>query len=224
MKLLPDKFQMRTNGFPGFTHTVKLNAHGDYEVTWARGFDRKSYSMGRVLPHVVFTEEEVRKNVAGCMWYIVEDTPKQKEAEVSLPDEFYFLVEGDDELFKAKRLNNNVFHITWDSEASREGSQYLAEKISSYLKEGVWKIIDKKPLTAEQQRALKDFQEQVAQLDSSIKLNEQTIEHHARMIANYKSRQDDLRDKIAEIMGEELPSITKAKALKAELGKLKGNV
>jgi GAF domain-containing protein len=83
---------------------------------------------------------------------------------------------------------------------------------------------DKPALTAEQQRTLKDFKEQVAQLDQSIKLNEQDVAHKMILISSYKARQDELLDKIAEINGEELPSVTKAKGIRAELDKLKGNV
>jgi hypothetical protein len=198
MKQLPDKFQMRTNGFPGFTHTVKLNAHGDYEVTWARGFDRKSYSMGQALPNVVFTKEEVRKNVAGCVWYIVEDKPKQEKTE-ELPDEFYCTYVGTDKVYKGyfDGKEYRLSHPTLPAEATYHKSRFLLA-----VKDGRFKILDKKPLTAEQQRTLKEFKEQVAQLDQSIKLNEQDISHKQRLISNYIARQDDLHKKIEELEGK----------------------
>jgi hypothetical protein len=58
-----------------------------------------------------------------------------------------------------------------------------------------------KPLSQEDQRRKKDFEEQVQQLNSAIKLNEQTIEHHERLISNYKSRQQDLQDMIKKLEG-----------------------
>jgi hypothetical protein len=212
---LPDKFQMRVSRIPGFTHTVTKNTHGDYEVNWARGYPNKIGS----LPRKTFDEGYVDQTVESGEWIVVEDTPKQDD--MKLPDEFYYRHRYGHVSGFAKRVANG-FDIIW---ADCDGCIFFAESLVNYFVDnGLWKILDKRPLTAEQQRTLKNFQEQVAQLDSSIKLNEQTIEHHTRLIANYKSRQDDLRDKIAEIMGEELPSVTKAKALKAELGKLKGNV
>jgi hypothetical protein len=199
MKQLPDKFQMRTDDFPGFTHTVKLNAHGDYEVTWARGFDRKSYSMGRKLPNVVFAQEEVLDAVQSLWWVIVEDTPKQKGA--NLPDEFYFL-NSQDYTFKAERdLRTKYFNFeSIDSPYSSKGA-FSESEAQECLKCGLWKILDKPSLTAEQQRALNEFKEQVAQLDQSIKLNEQDVEHKLRLIGNYRARQDELRAKIKELEG-----------------------
>lgn len=211
---LPNKFQMRVSSIPGFTHTVTKNANGDYEVNWARGYPNKIGS----LPIRTFDEWDVDRAVESGAWIVVEETPKQDN--VKLPDEFYFQVDGQGEVYHMLADRDGYKCTdTWGNSAWHSHTYVVGA-----VKEGAWRILDKKPLTAEQQRSLKSFQEQVAQLDSSIKLNEQTIEHHERLISNYKSRQDDLRDKIAEIMGEELPSVTKAKALKAELGKLKGNV
>jgi hypothetical protein len=124
---LPDEFQMRTYGFPGFTHTVKRNGWGDYEVCWARGFDRISYSMSGTIPGKLFSEETVAKLVKGCEWFIVDAV---------------------------------------------------------------------KTLTAEQQRQLNDLKERVAQLDNSIRLNEQSIEHYKRLIGNYEATKADLLKKI----------------------------
>jgi hypothetical protein len=53
-----------------------------------------------------------------------------------------------------------------------------------------------KTLTAEQQRQLNDFKERVAQLDNSIRLNEQSIEHYKRLIGNYEATKADLLKKI----------------------------
>jgi hypothetical protein len=193
---------MRTYGFPGFTHTVKLNPHGDYEVTWARGFDRKSYSMGKMLPNVVFTEEEVRKNVAGCLWYVVEDTPAQKEMSASMPDEFIA-----SNTFSRSSWSMKKDGATWRAYCLEGGTllsinYYSEDDVRNYIKKGTWTIQERVALTAEQQRALKEFKEQVAQLDQSIKLNEQDIAHKEHLIGNYRQRQDDLRKKIEELEGK----------------------
>jgi hypothetical protein len=195
MKQLPDKFQFRVDTHPGYTHTATRLAYGAYEINWARGWHK---AIGEIK-RLTCTSDDAHDWVKSGGWLVVDEAPKQED--VVLPDEFYFNVEGDDELFKAKRLNGKMFHITWNSAGGREGSHYTEQKISSYLKEGDWKILDKKPLTAEQKRDLKDFEEQIAQLEQSIKLNEQDVEHKLRLIGNYRARQDDLRDKIKELEG-----------------------
>jgi hypothetical protein len=195
MKQLPDKFQMRLSATPGYTHTVKRNAHGDYEVNWARGYSNTLH----VIPSKVWAQEEVLDAVQSLWWVIVEDTPKQKGA--NLPDEFYFL-NSQDYTFKAKRdLRTKYFNFeSIDSPYSSKGA-FSESEAQECLKCGLWKILDKKPLTAEQQRTLNEFKEQIAQLDSSIRIAEQNIEHHNRMVANYRQRQNDLRDKIRELEG-----------------------
>lgn len=217
MNELPHKFQMRTNGFPGFTHTVKLNKWGDYEVTWARGFDRMSYCIDGSIPNKTFDAGEVTKFVRNCEWVIVEYKPMVEDV---LPDEFYFL-NSLDEHFKAQRQQS--YWLLTSQEHGRTVS-VSEDQVKSALKTS-WKILTKPILTAEQQRQVKAFREQIDQLSNSIRIQEQTVEHHTRMIANYLARQDDLHEKIAELTGEDSPKIVKAKEMKAELDKLKkGNV
>lgn len=213
MKDLPSKFQFRHKRDTGFTHTCKINARGDYEVTWARGW---ANVIGEV-PWRVFQKLEVEYAVNACDWMVVEDKPKQEE---ELPDEFYFL-NSLGEPFKAQRLQHY-----WQLTCQEDGRTVSVseDQVKTSLKIS-WKILDKRPLTAEQQKAVNAFREQIQQLDSSIRINEQTIEHHQRMIGNYEQRQNDLLEKIAEITGEDSPSVVKAKEMKAELAKLKkGNV
>jgi hypothetical protein len=64
----------------------------------------------------------------------------------------------------------------------------------------MWIIVEKKPLTAEQQRQLNDFKERIASLEQSIKLNEQSIEHYKRLVANYETTKQDLLKKIEEMV------------------------
>jgi hypothetical protein len=208
---LPHKFQMRVKDYPGYTHHVEMNAWGDYEVKWARGF---VHEVG-YLPQRVVASEYAENYADIGAWIVVEDKPKQEEA--SLPDEFYFL-NSVGEHFKAQRQQ---FYWVLTSQEDGRTVSVTEYRVKSSLKTS-WKIIDKKPLTAEQQRTLKDFNEQFAQLSQSIKLNEQDVAHKMMLISSYKARQDELLDKIAEINGEELPSITKAKRIRAELDKLKG--
>lgn len=223
MKELPIKFQMRAYGFPEFTHTVKMNGWGDYEVTWARGFDRLSHSMGGSLPNKVFDVEKVKQFVRNCEWFVIEDKPKQKESADSLPDEFYFKLYGQGCVYKMKR-DGDGYHCTDPHAPADEGGHHTYAFTKRTIEEGSW-VVCNAPLTAEQQKAVNAFREQIQQLDSSIKINEQDIEHKLRLIANYKQRQNDLLEKIAEITGEDSPSVVKAKEMKAELAKLKkGNV
>jgi hypothetical protein len=192
---LPDNFQMRVSRIPGFTHTVTKNGYGDYEVNWARGYPDKIGS----LPRKTFEECDVTQMVEYGAWVVVEDTPKQEEA--SLPDDFCVQHRDSGHKYVLKKKSYNVWNI-YDPDGATEANPnypYTSDQINKYLASRTWKIIDKKPLTPEQQRTLKEFKEQVQQLDSSIKLNEQDIEHRNRLIANYKARQDDLRKKIEEI-------------------------
>jgi hypothetical protein len=195
MKQLPDKFQFRVDTHPGYTHTATRNSHWDYEVSWARGWA----NVVGFVPIVVFVENEVLVLIDKKSWIFVEDKPKQKGA--NLPDEFYFL-NSQDYTFKAKRdLRTKYFNFeSIDSPYSSKGA-FSESEAQECLKCGLWKILDKKHLTVEQQRTLNEFKDQVAQLDSSIRIAEQNIEHQNRMIANYRQRQDDLRDKIKELEG-----------------------
>jgi endonuclease III len=67
-----------------------------------------------------------------------------------------------------------------------------------YLKRQIWEIVDRKPLTAEQKKANKEFEEQIKALESSIKINEQDLEHKLRLIGNYNERIEMLKAKIVE--------------------------
>jgi hypothetical protein len=219
MKNLPDSFQFRDKSNAGFTHSCKRNAHGDYEVKWARGWAECIDE----VPWRVAYASEVDKLVSNGSWIVVEDTPKQKDFASSLPDEFYFKV-FHGEVYRFAKINAHKYmcHALKDDD---DCAPWSVEDIKQNLKSGVWTILDKRPLTAEQQRQVKEFREQIDALASSIRIQEQTVEHHTRMIANYQSRQDDLHEKIAELTGEDSPNIVKAKEMKAELDKLKkGNV
>jgi hypothetical protein len=152
----------------------------------------------------VFDSDLAAELVKAVSWVVVDDKPKQENSASSLPDEFYFHVVcfEDEELYKATREIGDNFLVTWESSAMGQvGTSYTEGRIQRYLANGDWKIMTKPVLTAEQQKQLKEFKEQVAQLDSSIKLNEQDIEHRNRLIANYKERQEVLRKKIAELEG-----------------------
>jgi hypothetical protein len=221
---LPNKFQMRVKKYPGFTHEVKINGWGDYEVKWARGFP---FAFGE-LPRVVFDSHEVHVCLEFGDWIIVEDKPKQKEEDFasSLPDEFYFEYLGWTYFVKRNTDKWDAFTCNAAGLVERKVSDgpYSAKTFEGQFKKGTWKLLDKKPLTPEQERQLKDFNEQIAALDQSIKLNQQDIAHKERLIGNYQQRKEDLQEKIAELKGEESPKLVKAKQMKAEMGKLKGSV
>ena len=193
MKDLPVKFQFRHCYHTNYTHTAKLNAHGDYEVNWARGW---ANVIGKV-PNVVFDSNLAKELIEAGSWELVDDKPKQKEG---LSDEFYFQCESDslDVTYKAKKIDGKFF-VTWDGMIPSFPAWYTEDQLQCRFKEGHWKIITKPVLTAEQQRQVKELREQVTQLDQSIKLNEQDVEHKLRLISNYEARQKDLLDMIAKI-------------------------
>jgi hypothetical protein len=189
MMKLPDKFQFRVSAYQGYTHTAKLNAHGDYEVKWARGWHLVA---AQSIDWIVATENEVQGWVNGGGWLIVDEQPKQEV----LPDEFYFEHENKDYSGKAYREPYG-WTVNWGNDWPN--SFYHESWISHFINKGMWKIVDKKPITAEQQRQLNDFKERVAALEQSIKLNEQDVEHKKRLIANYESTKQDLLKKIEEM-------------------------
>jgi hypothetical protein len=187
---LPHKFQFRHCQHSNYTHTAKMNANGDYEVNWARGWA----NVIGIVPNVVFDSDLAAELVKAGSWVVVDDKPKQENSASSLPDEFYFL-NSLGERFKAVRGQSY-----WTLTRQEDGRTLSVtdDQVKHSLKTS-WEMITKLVLTAEQQRQVKEYKEQVAQLDSSIKLNEQDIEHRNRLIANYKERQETLRKKIEEI-------------------------
>lgn len=220
---LPDSFQFRDKADIGFTHSCKRNAYGDYEVKWARGWAERINE----VPWCVAHESEVDHWVSGGGWTIVEEKPKQTASTSSLPDEFYVQNCDSGHIYVMKKRYEGVWDIYYKDgvEKAYPNHAYHSDLILNYFKSGTWKILTKPILTTEQQRQVKEFREQIDQLSNSIRIQEQTVEHHTRMIANYRDRQDDLHEKIAELTGEDSPKIVKAKEMKAELDKLKkGNV
>lgn len=188
---LPNQFQMRLNTYPGYTHKVKKNAHGDYEVTWARGFPNKIGS----LPCMVWSEGSVVDAVMDCRWEVVDDTPKAEEKQ-ALPDVFYFRVCGVGEVYKMTRQGEN-YHCTDAIPTDDTFGKHSAEFTSCCVKEGSW-VICNKPLTPEQKRANAEYNEQIRALESSIKIAQQSEEHQKRLQENYKSRIEELKAKIVE--------------------------
>lgn len=205
MRQLPDKFQMRVSAMPHFTNTVKRNAYGDYEVTWARGYPE---ALGKI-PVKVFLAEQMEWIVGEGYWVVVEDKPKQEETKLSdewvspkppaqIPSQFYFAhKEGDCSGSVSLRKDGKGWDVLWDGEKKAE--YYSYNWVPAFINNGSWKILDKKPLTAEQQRSLKEFREQVQQLTNSIKIQEQDVEHKRRLISNYVQRQQELVAKIKEL-------------------------
>lgn len=199
MKDLPHKFQFRTRKNPSFTHSCKLNAYGDYEVKWARGFFNE---IGRVL-YVVYSRKELEEKFESNSWIIVVDKPKQENSASSLPDEFLVQHSDSGNKYILKRVSESVWHIygTNGTKEVNPNYPYSLERILGYIEQGAWKIVNKPTLTAEQQKQLKEFKEQIAQLEQSIKLNQQDICHKERLVANYEQRKSDVLSKIAELEG-----------------------
>lgn len=194
---LPDKFQFRTKTNLGFTHTAKKNANGDYEVEWAKGWLKLNNNTD---PWIVAPDCDIKHFVESGGWLIVNDTPKVAEQN-TLPDEFLFQCFGKGTIYTAKRVGDS-FNVTWVWDEPAPDCPNFCLYSETTLRErfarGDWKILDKKPLTAEQKRANKEFQEQIQQLESSIRIQEQTIEHHTRMICNYMERIETIKGKIVE--------------------------
>jgi hypothetical protein len=207
MKELPGSFQMRVKGYPAYTHKVKRNAHGDYEVTWARGWAE----VIQQVPWRIADSREVENAIRDGDWIVVEDKPKQKDVllDVSasakpaaqLPSQFYFKHIDSHIVFKAA-LDSVCpgYNITWDKQGHE--SFFYIEDAATYVGDGRWKILDKPVRTPEQERALKQYKEQIAQLDSSIRINEQSVEHYLRLIAGYEERQKELLAKVEELEGK----------------------
>lgn len=224
---LPNKFQFRIMKYPGFTHAAKINEWGDYEVKWARGY---AQHINRV-PSVTVEECWFKEYLDDGRWQIVVDKPKQKEPEAGkLPDVFCFQVPRG-AIYQFTKVQPRVYNVVEYKDrdnASADRSDWPEDEIVAQLESGAWKMCDapeeKPALTAEQERTIKSYREQITALDSSIKINKQTIHHHQPLIANYLDRQDDLHEMIAAITGEEPPKVAKAKAMKAELEKLKESV
>jgi hypothetical protein len=191
MKQLPDKFQFRVDTHPGYTHTATRRAHGAYEINWARGWHK---AIGEIK-WLTCTADEVHNWVKSGGWLVVEDTPKQKEAD--LPDEFYAAHSPNSETIWHMKKDGDSWFSNY--RGMRNDVAYSETWLRNVFKEGLWCIVKKKTLTQEEQRALNEFKDQVAQLDQSIKLNEQDICHKQRLIANYNERRADLQKKIKEI-------------------------
>lgn len=188
---LSDKFQFRIEEYPGFTHTSSKNGHGYYEVKWARGYPNKI----REIPRVVFDECDVRGLVEMGAWIVADEPPKQNE----LPGEFVATNTYSGGHWKMRKIGEIWFAFDFDSGLSLSDMHYTEKGIKKYLNDGIWTIQTKRVLTAEQQRQLNDFKERVAQLEQAIKLNEQSIEHYKRLVANYEATKADLLKKIEEM-------------------------
>lgn len=190
MKLL-DKFSFRVASVPGFTHSCKRNAVGDYEVKWARGY---AEHLG-MIPRKCFDERDVRGIVERNGWIVVDEIEKVDV----FPQEFYLRVPRGS-VYGFSKIDSDNWLCFNPKDSGRDTSPWHADEILDNINRGVWKLCDKpKPLTAEQQCAVKEYKEQLLALDSSIKINRQTIAHHERLISNYEARQEDVKAKIKEI-------------------------
>lgn len=193
---LPEKFQYRVHHSPGFTHTAKMLENGDLKVKWARGWDyhitQKTGEKSNAQP--IMPRRNVEKFVQDGRWIVIVD--KKKPHEDALPDVFYIETKLGNN-FKCVRNGVGYNFIRKDGEITLD-SPIDVITIKSALIAGSWKIVDKKLLTAEQQRANKDFRERIAALESSIKLNQQDIHHKELLIKNYECQIEDLKAKIVE--------------------------
>lgn len=191
---LPEKFQMRHSNYQGYTHTVSINAVGEYEVLWARGFP----NFIKTLPRLMFYDYEVRELVDAGIWVIVDEKPEQKKQEEALPDVFDVVHTYSGNGYTLKKSAEDDWRIYRKDCPANLNHRYTEQYIKANLDSGVWELIVKKPLTDEQQKANKRIREEVAALYSSIKLNEQDIHHKQLLIRSYEERKAILLTKIVE--------------------------
>lgn len=191
---LPEKFQMRHTDNAGFTHCVK-RVGDKFKVKWARGWAEDLYRRkGKVLYYNNFDEEDIVEYIKRGSWIIVDEKKPQEEA---LPDVIHFKLYGNPYVLTKSGCNWQCWHKGQVGNKDR-GSYYSEEELKKYFADGTWERYEPVVLTAEQQRANKDCQERIAALNSSIKLNQQDIEHRNRLIANYEQQIKDLKAKIVE--------------------------
>lgn len=195
---LPNKFQMRLKEYPGFTHVVTVTLNHDYKcnseylsVKWARGFAEKL----NIVPNKLVHNENAKTLIAQGTWLIVDEKAKQKKQEGCLPDFFRCTYAGREQPYNAEVINNKVYVWLdgWPTKA-----EYKIQYFKALIGKGGFQILDKKPLTAEQQRENKRIREEIAALEQSVKLNQQNIEHYTKLCANYLERIAQLEEKIVE--------------------------
>lgn len=188
---LPSKFQFRLYEHQGYTHIAEQVSPGAYKIKWARGW----HNIVNAIEWTDCLDSEIQGWVDDGGWIIVDDTPEQKKQEEALPDFFLCTYDSREEPYNAEVIGDRVYVWLdgWETKAS-----YTVENFKALIGKGGFQVLDKRPLTAEQQRSNKEYREQIATLESSIRLNEQDIEHKKRLIASYEGRKSDLLKKIVE--------------------------
>lgn len=194
---LPSRFTFQLKRAKGFTHSAKV-VEDQVEVKWSRGWHESRVGCGDEPYDSIWSVcsvDSVENWVQKGSWIIV-DQPEAKQ-EDTLPDEFTLKANLFGSKFQCTRTKGG-FNFVNERGATTLDSPISEEFILDAIQDGAWKIIDKKPLTAPQQKANAEYREQIQQLNNSIRIQEQTVEHHERMIANYKGRIADLEQKIVE--------------------------
>jgi hypothetical protein len=187
---LPEKFSFRRKDCPGFTHSAKVKGD-EVEVKWARGWANEINE----VPWEDASKESVESWVQSGRWIIVEGKPKSK-----YPDVFHFIntFGGNDKLTMTR--DGDEWRCWHYGNIGEEGAgcRYSESEISNRFDGGWWTPYEPKQLTAEQIRRNKEINEMLAQLDSSIKIAEQNIEHHNRLIQSYEERKEELKKGLVE--------------------------
>lgn len=188
---LPEKFQFRVEGYPGFTHSAKV-VGGTVTVKWARGWHLE---IKEPQPWRDVKIGYVEDWVAEGGWIIVDENKKVMEK--SLPEKFDCVWKGEPTVYHAKRQGDE-YVLSWGGPYTYTSTRYEAVRLKKWIEDGIFQIYEPKQLTPEQLRRNKEIQEQLRQLDSSIKIAEQTIEHHKRLIASYEERKEILKKGLVE--------------------------
>jgi hypothetical protein len=188
---LPNKFTFRLNSNPHFTHSAKVE--GDVvKVKWARGWANEIDE----VPWCETSKYAVEGWVSDGGWVIVEEGKKPNK----YPDVFHFIntIGGNDKLTMTR--DGDEWRCWHYGNIGEEGAgcRYSESEISNRFDGGWWTPYEPERLTAEQLRRNKEINEQLAQLDSSIKIAEQNIEHHNRLIQSYEERKEELKKGLVE--------------------------
>ena len=191
---LPDRFQFRAKDEPAFTHTAKL-VEGEYQVKWARGFERHFMEKHGLEKFVdsVWNVGSAECQIERGNWIVVDEKPQEQ----SLPDEFCFKVDGHGCTYRMKLVGDTYRCASMNAKFPVEhGAPHLVQNVKRAIKCGIWVMVN--VLTPEQVKANKEYREQIAQLNSSIRISEQNVEHQLRLQASYRERIGILNGKIVE--------------------------
>jgi hypothetical protein len=143
-----------------------------------------------------YNESVISNRFDGGWWtpYEPEHPANPLEVKLKNPDGFYFLNTRHDKVYA--KWNGKEFDFNYVYKDTKGVIDYTT--MYEWVNAGRYKFYEPKPLTAEQILRNKEINEMLAQLDSSIKIAEQNIEHHNRLIQSYEERKEVLKKGLVE--------------------------